>query len=149
MHNRWNYNQEEAFWSRVKIAGPDECWEWQGKRQKKGYGQLPFTSWENRKAHRYSYYLNIDKNFDRSLDVCHSCDNPPCVNPNHLWLGTRKDNLKDMLTKGRGKNQNKTHCKHGHAWIPENIYIHGKKRKNKYCKLCVRIRQREGLLCHA
>ncbi len=142
MHNRWNYNQEEAFWSRVKIAGPNDCWEWQGKLDSTDYGQLPFTSWESRKAHRYSYYLNINKDFDRSLDVCHYCDNPPCVNPNHLWLGTRKDNLMDMSKKKRSYQQKKTHCPKGHEYTPENTYLY---KTSRWCRECGRIRYKRKL----
>ena len=135
------YSQEQAFWSRVKIAGPDECWEWQGKLTKRGgYGQLPFTTWESRRANRYSYYLNVDRNFDRSLDVCHSCDNPPCVNPRHLWLGTRKDNLIDMCNKNRHPNKKKTHCRKGHEYTLENTYIY---KNGRWCRECFRIKERK------
>lgn len=118
------YTVEEKvnlFWECVTIKGADECWVWhrEQSKTKAGYGITPFK-WESRVASRYSYYLNIDKDFDRKLRVCHHCDNPPCVNPNHLFLGTASDNAMDMSNKGRGQGQSKTHCIRGHEFTPEN-----------------------------
>lgn len=92
---------KEYFMSKVNIHGPNGCWLWLGKPDPYGYGQIKANLWESRKAHRYSYYLFVDENFDKSLNVCHFCDNPPCVNPKHLWLGTNTDNHKDMVKKNR------------------------------------------------
>lgn len=89
------------FWKYVEKRGPDECWPWKGTMSEKGpygYGVL------NVKhaiflAHRISYALcNGDPS---GLCVCHSCDNPPCCNPAHLFLGTQIDNMLDMNKKGR------------------------------------------------
>ena len=87
------------FWSYVdQSGGPDSCWPWTLGRDPAGYGQGPF-GW-TRKAHREAYRLT-NGDFDTALDVCHSCDNPPCCNPAHLWLGTRSDNIMDASRKGR------------------------------------------------
>ena len=80
------------------------CWEWQGPRDRRGYG---LARWQGRrqKAHRVSLFrLNIDC---EGLCVCHSCDNPSCVNPEHLWVGTRADNNRDRDLKGRRRGNRK------------------------------------------
>lgn len=75
------------------------CWEWTGRTNELGYGRLIVDGKETR-AHRAMYFM-LHPDADRSLVVMHKCDNPRCVNPDHLQLGTVKDNVKDMHRKGR------------------------------------------------
>lgn len=86
------------FWAKVAISGPDDCWEWQGGKQK-GYGYFK-VSGKQVKAHRVAYFLSTGKNPSTHL-ACHSCDNPPCCNPRHLFPGTHLDNQRDCASKGR------------------------------------------------
>lgn len=90
---------EERFWEKVDRRGPDECWNWLGSKNGKGYGSF-YANGKMNKAHVISYEMNVGPIHD-GLFVCHKCDNPPCVNPNHLFLGTNQDNIKDMFAKGR------------------------------------------------
>lgn len=90
------------------------CWEWNGWRNSKGYGQTSCWTIRNGEsklirigAHRLSYVHHNDLLVSdiHGECVCHSCDNPCCINPKHLFLGTHKDNMVDMAKKGRCRNQ--------------------------------------------
>lgn len=92
------------FWAMVKKGNPNECWEWQGSRAQ-NYGQLSFR-WPNgarrpMRAHVASFLIHNGRLPAKGLCVCHTCDNPPCVNPAHLWEGTTKQNMRDAWRKGR------------------------------------------------
>jgi hypothetical protein len=134
-------HQVKRFWDKVKIAGPDECWEWQAHIGGNSYGKLTFNR-TTYSAHRFCFMLEHHEIPD-GMFVMHTCDNRICVNPKHLKLGTHKDNMRDMATKGRSRNQNKykTHCPRGHMFSPENTSI--TKRGSRVCKECKRIRSRE------
>lgn len=89
----------ERFWSRVNIGNCDECWEWQSRRIK-GYGAFTYRHGKYEYAHRFAYKI-VNGTIPRGMGVLHKCDNPPCCNPSHLFLGTQSDNLHDMAQKGR------------------------------------------------
>ena len=90
---------KDSFNLRWRVNPQTDCWEWTGSNNAKGYGQLRIN-WKLRYAHRVSYELYRGK-IPEGMYVCHRCDNRKCVNPDHLWLGTQKDNLQDMMLKGR------------------------------------------------
>jgi hypothetical protein len=83
----------------VDKKGVDECWPWKGYKQKSGHGQFRVNR-QTTYAHRFAYFL-ANPSFDQDLCVCHKCDNPECVNPNHMFVGTHNDNTQDMIRKGR------------------------------------------------
>lgn len=91
---------QERFNNKVLFCA-NGCWEWQGELDRYGYGKFR-CGVHILKAHRYSYELAYGE-FDKSLHVLHKCDNPKCVNPAHLFLGTNQDNIADKIQKGRQK----------------------------------------------
>lgn len=92
-------NTLEFFWTKVHKLGPDECWEWLGSKDKDGYGRYNMKP-TRYGAHRISYQIE-NGTIPPGQVICHTCDNPGCVNPKHLFAGTQLDNIKDMDNKGR------------------------------------------------
>jgi hypothetical protein len=130
-----NDDTKIRFYSNIEIDSNTNCWNWASGLWN-GYGSFYFQN-KRYKAHRFSFL--IAQGFEPN--VCrHKCDNRKCVNPDHLENGTYKDNTRDMMQRGRWRNQHidKTHCINGHELSEENISRSGNKRT---CRMCSKTRQ--------
>lgn len=119
----------------------DGCLIWQGPPQPNGYGCLKVNG-RKIDVHRHAYMLAYG-DIPSGLCVCHTCDVRLCVEPTHLFLGTRGDNNRDMATKGRARtvNSGKTHCINGHEFSSSNtiqttVVRSGKHRSGRKCRTC-------------
>ena len=90
----------DRLWSNVTRNAGDGCWEWTGWKTVKGYGVMQMGRGRAMRVHRLSWLVHNGELASDAL-VCHRCDNPSCVRPSHLFVGTSKDNNDDMLRKGR------------------------------------------------
>lgn len=114
------------FIANTKKVG--QCVLWTGPKDKLGYGRYKSYS-----AHRYAYFEGPPPKANGNF-VCHTCDNPSCVNKLHLFLADHKANMRDMATKGRHHNTKKTSCPSGHEYNEANTYMDSRGKKN--CRKC-------------
>lgn len=93
---------KERFWKYVDCSDNESCWSWEGYIRPNGYGEYrhSYSDFKSKYAHRIAFFLTYGE-FNTDFEVCHKCDNPSCVNPSHLFLGTHSDNMRDMVNKGR------------------------------------------------
>lgn len=92
---------QDRFWNKVEVKGKNECWNWTAYKNRDGYGNFALGV-KKINAHKVSYIINYGSVQD-GFCVCHTCDNPSCVNPNHLFLATHKENMLDKKIKGRAR----------------------------------------------
>ena len=112
------------------------CWIWSRGTGARGYGRLTWHG-KARRAHRLVAHLLLGLDIDDPLAIVrHHCDNPSCVNPAHLAIGTLKDNAQDAVRRGRHSSGRKTHCNHGHPFDEANTYVDKRGRRN--CRTCGR-----------
>jgi hypothetical protein len=124
----------EQFWAYVNRRSDDECWPWTGSRNRKGYGTLR-NNYRPLYATRVSWSLFHQREWPEGKIACHTCDNPSCVNPQHIWPGTNSENQLDKLRKGRAYN-NGSHCPRGHAYAGQPVYPSDKKAGLRRCRSC-------------
>lgn len=130
----------ERFWDKVdKREGG--CWEWLAARARNGRAVIRNEDKRMVSAARLSWGWANNQRFPTDKFACHTCDNPGCVNPDHIFPGTNRENQLDAIAKGRNPRSAKTRCKWGHPLSGENIYIwtdgvHTK----RLCKSCGRIK---------
>lgn len=127
---------EQRFWAQIEKT--DSCWNWTGARNPR-YGMIKRDG-RRVGAHRVSWEL-ANGAIPQGLWVLHRCDNPRCVRPDHLFLGNRLDNMRDMGAKGRNCTVGKsrfTHCPEGHAYDADNTLITNS--GSRKCRACERAR---------
>ena len=122
---------KERFWSKVDLSG--ECWVWTGTKAG-GYGRF-YLNRRMMPAHRYSW-TETSGPIPDGLMVLHKCDNPSCVRPDHLFLGTQSDNMLDASAKNRIHRATRTvtHCLRGHELVGDNMRI--RPDGAKVCRVC-------------
>jgi hypothetical protein len=109
--------QEAVKFLRTNIRRVGECIEWAGDIDAYGYGRISFDG-KQRRAHRFAFEVSKGP-IPKGLGVCHTCDNPPCINPKHLFAGTQKQNADDMVSKGRNRNKVFKGSKNGFSKMTE------------------------------
>lgn len=133
------------FWAKVEIRDQDDCWLWNGAAMKKdgrGIVWSPSTK-KNELAPRVSLQIKLGRKIANGLFACHTCDNPACVNPGHLWEGSCRDNAIDASEKGRLNGQSKEYCSRGHKYEDGSYYTN--RGRNRDCKECSRINQKQWI----
>ena len=133
----------ERFWAKVDKTG--DCWLWTAAVSKTGYGKFKFRSYDVQPAHRVAWLLTHGQ--PAKLHVCHTCDNPLCVRPDHLFEGDDFANMGDASRKGRLPGRlHHTHCVRGHPLSGDNLRIAPSKVSKsgtmRVCRACTRMRGR-------
>jgi hypothetical protein len=112
------------------------CWNWIACKNNRGYGKTSFRG--NQDLSHRVFWKIINGEIPFGMFICHKCDNPGCVNPEHLFLGTPKDNMQDCVIKDRHNhtngNKGKLFCKHGHEFTKENTHVN--KKGERLCRQC-------------
>ncbi len=115
-----------------KVSKTDNCWLWLANKDNDGYGRIKIKG-KTLLAHRVSWNIHFGQ-IPEEMNVLHRCDNPPCVNPLHLFLGTVLDNVRDRDSKGRNGYSRRTHCPSGHEYSLKNTSVWNGNRKCRKCK---------------
>ena len=132
---------QRDFWGQVRKAHARSCWVFDGPTVGRGHRR-----WGRKLAHRHSWEL-ANGVIPRGMWVLHHCDNPPCVNPEHLYLGTVLENTRDAVARGRNYiPPRKTVCDEGHRIAGDNLrVVNAKNGRRQYCRICDNRRARERM----
>lgn len=137
-------NPDLRFWEKALLG--DGCWEWQAARDRKGYGRYAPIKGKAVFAHRFAWEW-MNGPIPIGLHICHHCDNPRCVRPDHLFAGTAGDNVRDAKTKGRmippPPSTPKERCRRGHLFSEHGVVW----KQGRVCGACEELRRRRP--CHS
>ena len=131
---------QQRFLAKIERIPFSSCWYWSGYCMPKGYGHFGVSSKrQNALAHRVAWEI-FRGDIPSGMFVCHRCDVPGCVNPEHLFLGTNSDNIQDAVAKGAllGGNRKVTHCPAGHLYDATNTRV--TRQNRRVCRACETIR---------
>ena len=139
---KWEIDEKflKRFWNKVEVKNHDECWEWLGSCDAKGYGTFN-ANYHSIRAHRVSYMIkNGRHSIPEGMSICHRCDNRKCVNDKHLFLGTNYDNVQDRHKKGRsgsakGENHGGSKLKNEDVVYIRNSFAKKEKSKKELAKM--------------
>lgn len=150
-YKRWRMNgtphlkaAPDRLWGNVE-KNAHGCWVWKGTKNRKGYGQISVDG-RHERTHRVAYRLTYGE-IPEGMVVRHRCDNPPCINPDHLEVGTSADNSRDMVERGRMVNckVDRDKCPKGHSFDEVNTYWWNNARQCKACKNEYQVSKRDRL----
>jgi hypothetical protein len=137
-------DDEARFWAKVNKRGPNDCWPWKAGKDSNGYGTFSYTPVDGHaigaRAHRWLIGHLRGEHLGPDEETCHTCDNPPCVNPAHLYIGTHTTNMQDAVARMRLWQLKVTHCPQGH---PMDGVTTRKGTPRRYCKTCDKERQHQ------
>lgn len=136
MTKKYKQPRDVYLKNRVSVESASQCWVWSLARDKDGYG-VAHQGKKNIRAHRVSYEVFIGQ-IPEGMGVLHKCDNPPCCNPEHLFLGNNQDNMDDMVAKGR--KPRKIYCPQGHPYTEPNVIFESD--GSQKCKICKKKREK-------
>lgn len=138
-------DRKARFLERTSIGKLEDCWNWTGPRQRKGLGYGVFGG--RRLAHRVSFEF-FKSDIPKGMHVLHTCDNPACVNPLHLFVGTHQDNMTDMVKKGRSLLNKQKGQDHRNAKLTERDVLEIRASKETLKTLAARYGVSFGLIAH-
>jgi ribosomal protein L37E len=152
-HRRVSRTLEERFTDSFIPEPNSGCWLWLGSRDRKGYGQIRVAKHDLRYATHVALEIN-DRSVPDGMSACHHCDNPGCVNPDHLFIGTQQDNTTDMIRKGRASKPPtakpgqgvKELCHRGHPMSGDNLFFTSTGRGCRQCRIDRKRAKREQFI---
>lgn len=121
-----------SFFTHNRYDPSTGCWNWTGHKNNQGYGVIRYDGGP-KLVHRIAAHCWLNLDLASKLFVLHECDNPLCFNPQHLFVGTQTDNMRDSLKKGRNYRMNLTHCPNGHPYSGRNLQLAP---KGRICRIC-------------
>lgn len=126
----------ERFWRKTAKRSDNDCWLWTGTKHRKDGRAIMSANGRSVRASHVALFIKGSEKPTPDHMACHTCDNPSCVNPLHLWWGTASENSQDSVKKGRHAKIRLTHCANGHPYSKENTEMRIDRKNERRCKIC-------------